>query len=361
MRPLSYRVNSQRIPIFIDETHESLIAHLKTVQKGGVVIDSKVAKAHDDLRAHLERMDKMSISYFEAKEENKNLEHLSILLTALLKKNIERDQILFAIGGGVTGDIAGFAAAIYKRGIAYIQVPTTLLSMVDSSIGGKVGINHPLGKNMIGAFHQPIAVLISLKFLETLPEKELVCGLGEIAKYAILRGDQFFDYLQSHTRQVFERNKPLLIKIIKTSIDTKKRYIERDVYENGIRAHLNLGHTIGHAIETATGYSVFKHGEAVLLGILAEAHIAMRMKLLKASSFEKILKLIRQLMSESNASINLDETIHSVLYDKKAKEGRVRFVLPTSIGSVTIRDDVTPRNISDAMKFVASENLFVLS
>jgi 3-dehydroquinate synthase len=361
MRPFSYRVNSQRIPIFIDETHESLLSHLKAVQRGGVVIDSRVAKAHLDLRNHIEQMDKMSVSLFEAKEENKNLEQLSILLTSLLKKNIERDQILFAIGGGVTGDIVGFAAAIYKRGINYIQVPTTLLSMVDSSIGGKVGVNHPLGKNMIGAFHQPIAVLISLKFLDTLPDRELICGMGEIAKYAILRGDQFFDYFQSHTTQVFERSKPLLMKIIKTSIDTKKRYIERDVYENGVRAHLNLGHTIGHAIETATGYSVFKHGEAVLLGILAEAHIAMRMKLLKASAFEKILKLVRQLMNESNASVKLDDTIHLVLYDKKAKGGRVRFVLPTSIGNVTIRDDITPRNISDAMKFVASENLFVLS
>lgn len=361
MRPLSYRANSQRIPIFIDETHESLLAHLKAVQRGAVVIDSRVAKAHEDVRAHIEQMDKMSINIFDAREENKNLEHLTFLLTALLKKNIERDQILFAIGGGVTGDLVGFAAAVYKRGIGYVQVPTTLLAMVDSSIGGKVGVNHPLGKNMIGAFHQPIAILISLKFLDTLPDRELVCGMGEIAKYAILRGDQFFDYFQSHTTQVFERSKPLLMKIIRTSIDTKKRYIERDMYENGIRAHLNLGHTIGHAIEAATGYSVFKHGEAVLIGILAEAHIAMRMKLLKASAFERILKLVRQLLNESNVNVKLEETMHLILYDKKAKAGRVRFVLPTSIGTVTIRDDVTPRNISDAMKFVASENLFVLS
>ncbi|MCL5266915.1 MAG: 3-dehydroquinate synthase [Bacteroidetes bacterium] len=360
MKTLSYRVNSSRVPIHIDDSDSVLLSLLRSASKPAVVVDSSVADLYKGLVKDIGNIDGAVVATFPATEENKNIEHAEELLTFFLQRNIRRDSTLFAIGGGITGDLSGFVAAIFQRGIEYVHVPTTLLAMVDSSVGGKVGVNHNLGKNMIGAFHQPSSIIMNTSFLETLPKEELICGLGEIAKYAVLRGEPFFEFVEKNTARLLNKEKKTLEKTIRISVDTKKRYVEKDMTEAGIRAHLNLGHTIGHAIESATGYGTFKHGEAVLIGLVAESHIAMHMKLLRPSSFERILKMVRQIARQSTAGVDMDQVLSRVNYDKKMKAGKVRFVLPTGIGRVVMRDDVSTKNVVAAMKFVAADGLLSL-
>ena len=361
MKALNYRVNSSRVPIYIVDSDSTLLAQLRGVTKAAVVVDSRVAELYKNLVSEIGGVDGTVITTFQAREENKNLDKLEGLLTFFFQKNIRRDSVLFAIGGGITGDLSGFAAAVFQRGIDYVQVPTTLLAMVDSSVGGKVGVNHNFGKNMIGAFHQPSSIIINTKFLETLPKEELICGLGEITKYAVLSGEPFFDFLEKNHVKLLNKEEKTLQRIIKMSVETKKRYVEKDVRESGIRAHLNLGHTVGHAIEAATNFNKFKHGEAVLIGLVAESHIAMHMKLLHPSHFERILKIVRQIARQSNEKVPLDEVLNRLNYDKKIKSGKVRFILPTGIGRVVIRDDVSTKNVTDAMKFVASDGLLSIT
>jgi 3-dehydroquinate synthase len=361
MRMLGYRVNSTRVPVYLGKSDSVFLAQMRSVRKAAVVVDSKIASLYKDLIAEMNAIDGIVIVNFNATEENKSLAKVEEIITYFLEKNIRRDSELFAIGGGITGDLAGFVAAVFQRGINYIHVPTTLLAMVDSSIGGKVGVNHGFGKNMIGAFHQPTMIVMNTKFLETLPKEELICGLGEITKYAVLNGEAFWEFLEKNYIKLFNKDERTLEKVIKMSFETKKRYVERDTKETNIRAHLNLGHTIGHAVEAATGYNRFKHGEAVLIGLLAEAHIAMHMKLLRPANFERILKMVRQVARQKNENVALEEVMNHLSYDKKMKSGKVRFVLPTGIGKVVIRDDVSTKNIVDSMKFVASDGLLSLS
>ena len=360
MKPLSYRVNSTRIPVYIGDSDSPLMSQLRSAQRAAVVVDSTVATLYKNLLDEISSVDAAVVSIFHATEENKCLGKVEELLTLFLEKNIRRDSVLFAIGGGVTGDLAGFVAAVYQRGIGYVHVPTTLLAMVDSSVGGKVGVNHSVGKNMIGAFHQPNSIVMNTKFLDTLPNEELTCGLGEIVKYAVLSGEPFFDFLEKNHLKLLNKEKRSLQKIVRMSVETKKRYVEKDPRELGVRTHLNLGHTIGHAIEAATGYTKFKHGEAVLMGLLAEAHIAMHMKLLRPSSFERILKMVRLIARRRDEQVSLEETLSRMAYDKKMKSGKVRFVLPNGIGKVVIRDDVPMNSVVDAMKFVAADGLLAL-
>ncbi len=361
MRVLGYRINSLRVPIYLGDAASQIMAQLRSVSKPAVVVDSSIADLYKDLMTEIEATNDAVVVAFQACEQNKNLGRMEEILTYFLEREIRRDSVLFAIGGGITGDLAGFVAAVFQRGIGYVQVPTTLLAMVDSSIGGKVGVNHDLGKNMVGAFHQPISIIMNTKFLETLPREELVSGLGEIVKYAILRGDHFFEFLEKNCVKLFNKDARTLERVIRMSIETKRRYVERDVKESGIRAHLNLGHTIGHAVEAATKYDRFKHGEAVLIGLVAEAHIAMHMKLLRPTNFERILKMVRLVARQREEKVAVEEVVSHLKYDKKMKSGKVRFVLPTGIGRVVIRDDVTQKNIIDSMKFVASDGLLSLN
>lgn len=361
MKPLSYRVNSTRIPVFVDGSDAPLMSQMRSAQKAAVVIDSKVASLYRNLVDEIDAVDGTVRAVFQACEENKNFDKVEELLTFFLERDIRRDSVLFAVGGGITGDLAGFVAAVFQRGIDYVHVPTTLLAMVDSSVGGKVGVNHSVGKNMIGAFHQPNAIFMNTKFLETLPKEELICGLGEIVKYAVLSGEPFFDYLEKNHVKLLNKDIKSMQKIVRMSVETKKRYVERDTMEAGIRAHLNLGHTVGHAIEAATNYNRFKHGEAVLVGLVAESHIAMHMKLLRPSSFERILKMVRRIANQRDDKVPVDEVLARLKYDKKVKGGKVRFVLPTGIGRVVMRDDVTTKNVTDAMKFVAADGMMALN
>jgi 3-dehydroquinate synthase len=349
------------VPIFVGDSASQITTQLRSATKPAVVVDSKIADLYKDLMTDVSSVNDSVVVVYQASEENKCLKKVEEILTYFLERNIGRDSVLFAIGGGITGDLSGFVAAVFRRGISYVHVPTTLLAMVDSSIGGKVGVNHDLGKNMIGAFHQPASIIMNTRFLATLPKEELICGLGEILKYAILRGDHFFDFLERDYVKLLNKDERTFERIIKMSVETKKLYVERDAKESGVRAFLNLGHTIGHAVEAATKYNRFKHGEAVLIGLVAEAHIAMHLKILRPTNFERILKMVRQVARQREDKVVLDDVLRHLKYDKKVKAGKVRFVLPTGIGKVVIRDDVTTKNIIDSMRFVASDGLLSLS
>ena len=361
MRIMNYRVNSMRVPIYIGNSISQLTAQLKAASRPAVVVDSKIAELYKDLLTDIGGINDCVIINFQASEQNKSLGKAEEILTFLLEKNIRRDSILFAIGGGITGDLSGFVAAVFQRGIDYVHIPTTLLAMVDSSVGGKVGVNHDFGKNLIGAFHQPVSIVMNTKFLETLPKEELICGLGEVVKYAVLRGEIFFEFLEKNYLKLINKDEKTLERIIKMSVETKKHYVERDTKEYGIRAHLNLGHTIGHAVEAATKYNKFRHGEAVLIGLVAEAHIAMHMRILGPTTFEKILKMVRLVARQREEKVFLDEILGHLKYDKKVRAGKVRFILPTGIGRVVIRDDVPSKSIVDSIKFVAADGLLSLN
>jgi 3-dehydroquinate synthase len=239
MKLMNYRINSLRVPIYVGDSALQLTSLLRSIPRPAVVVDSRIADLYKDLVADVGNINDSVVTVFQASEQNKSLDKVEEMITYFLERNIRRDSTLFAIGGGITGDLSGFVAAVFQRGINYVHVPTTLLAMVDSSIGGKVGVNHDLGKNMVGAFHHPASIIMNTKFLETLPKEELICGLGEIVKYAVLRGDQFFDFLEKNYMKLLNKDAKTLERIIKMSVETKKHYVERDTKEMGIRAHLN--------------------------------------------------------------------------------------------------------------------------
>jgi 3-dehydroquinate synthase len=268
----------------------------------------------------------------------------------LLKARFDRSSLLIAFGGGVVGDITGFVASTYMRGIRYIQIPTTLLAQVDSSVGGKTGVNHPLGKNMIGTFFQPSLVLVDLDTLRTLPKKEFYAGMAEIIKYGIIADEKLFDYLITDKEGIISL-KDSMVKIIKRSCEIKADVVSKDEKESGLRAILNFGHTIGHAIETVTGYRRFLHGEAVAMGMCAAADIAVRMKIFQRSDAKRIKELVKMynLPADIPGDLNVRDMINAMEIDKKVKAGKLRFILPEAIGKVRIEEDVDRDVIKEAL------------
>ena len=278
-------------------------------------------------------------------EEYKNLTEISRVYDVLLKERLERDSAIIALGGGVVGDMAGFVAATYLRGVPYVQVPTTLLAQVDSSVGGKTGVNHPLGKNLIGAFYQPRAVYIDPDLLSTLDEREIRAGLGEVVKYGIIWDPAFFEELEAGGASLTDTSSDLVIKLIERSCAIKAEVVSEDEREGGVRAILNLGHTFGHAIEALTNYSKYKHGEAVAIGMVMAGEFAHKLKICSEdvpSRIETLLKAVGLPTSLEGMGEGLGispmEFLQAIKLDKKVKAGILRFVLPEAIGSVCIRD-----------------------
>jgi 3-dehydroquinate synthase len=286
-----------------------------------------------------------------AGETQKSMNSTNAILTKMLKERVPRNACVIALGGGVIGDLAGFVAAIYQRGIKLVQVPTTLLSQVDSSIGGKVGVNHKLGKNMIGAFHQPVFVWTDIDCLKTLPLREMVCGMGEVVKYGIIRSAELFGFIDSHLDEILGLNREALINIQTQCAKIKAEVVSLDEKESGVRIILNCGHTIGHGLEAAGRYTLLKHGEAVLLGLVAESYISKEMGLLDAASYERILSLINRIpMKAKLSSLKISDVIKAISLDKKRISKKLRFVLPTTIGSVKVVEDVEPKLIQAVVK-----------
>jgi 3-dehydroquinate synthase len=280
-------------------------------------------------------------------EEYKDLLWVQHIYDELLKHKLDRSSALIALGGGVIGDITGFAASTYMRGISYIQVPTTLLAQVDSSVGGKTGVNHQLGKNMIGTFWQPRLVWIDIETVRTLPERELLAGLAEIIKYGVIWDRELFDFLECNKDKILNLHIDALMHIIKRSCEIKAEVVSKDERESGLRAILNYGHTIGHAVETVTEYKRFLHGEAVAIGMCIEARLSQDIGLIDNNQVLRIKRLIDLygLPSEMPMDINNNRIFSSMQLDKKAVAGELKFILPEKIGSVRIYKGATEKSI----------------
>jgi 3-dehydroquinate synthase len=271
-------------------------------------------------------------------EEHKTLSRVEEVIGTLLENRLDRSSAVVALGGGVVGDIAGFAASVFMRGIRFIQVPTTLLAQVDSSVGGKTGVNHVLGKNMIGTFWQPSLVWVDIETLKTLPGREVRAGLAEVIKYGVIWDRDFFRYLLDNRQGIAELDPGVLAHVVKRSCQIKAEVVSRDEREAGLRAVLNHGHTVGHALETVTGYGRYLHGEAVAIGMQVEALLSVKMGLLSpqdAESIEGILAAF-DLPSALPEGIDSEMLLDAMHLDKKARSGQIRFVLPEEIGSVRI-------------------------
>ncbi|HEX6138320.1 MAG TPA: 3-dehydroquinate synthase [Casimicrobiaceae bacterium] len=283
-------------------------------------------------------------------EAHKNAATLDDLLTRLLELRAERSTTLVALGGGVVGDIAGFAAAIYQRGVPFVQVPTTLLAQVDSSVGGKTGINHPLGKNMIGAFWQPRAVLIDTAVLATLPPRELRAGLAEVIKYGAIRDADFFSWLEANLPGLLSGDAAALTHAIHRSCAIKAQIVVADEREAGERALLNFGHTFGHAIEAAQGYGEWLHGEAVAAGMVCAARLSERACGLDPAATQRLVKLIAGAgLPTAPPSIAPDRWLDLMGRDKKVQAGTLRFVLLERLGNAVVRADVADALVASAL------------
>jgi len=280
-------------------------------------------------------------------EEYKDLHRIEHIYDELLGHRLDRSSGLVALGGGVVGDITGFAASTYMRGISYIQVPTTLLAQVDSSVGGKTGVNHKLGKNMIGTFWQPRMVWIDVDTLKTLPKRELLAGLAEVIKYGVIYDTELFEFLEANRDRILNLDNKAITHIIRRSCEIKADVVSKDERESGLRAILNYGHTIGHAVETATGYTRYLHGEAVAIGMHLEAKLSQLLKGIDDGQVFRIKALIDSygLPSEIPGDINRDDILSSMQLDKKAVAGKLKFILPERIGAVRIRKDISEKSI----------------
>jgi 3-dehydroquinate synthase len=284
-------------------------------------------------------------------EQYKTWETLNLIFDALLGAKCERNTTLIALGGGVIGDMGGFAAACYQRGMPFIQVPTTLLSQVDSSVGGKTAINHPLGKNMIGAFYQPKLVLADISTLDTLPDRELRAGLAEVIKYGLIRDPEFYDWLDANMEKLLARDKEALSFAVQRSCTNKAEVVAADERESGERALLNLGHTFGHAIETGMGYGEWLHGEAVAAGTLIAAELSCLMGWIDAVDVARIERIfLRAELPVTAPALGVDRYLELMSHDKKVQDGKLRLVLLRGIGKAVVSDAASTEQIAAAIK-----------
>ena len=273
-------------------------------------------------------------------EQYKTMEYLARVLDVLVANRFARDSVVLALGGGVIGDLAGFAAACYQRGVAFAQMPTTLLAQVDSSVGGKTGVNHPGGKNMIGAFHQPSVVFADTSTLRTLPQRELRAGLAEVVKYGLIFDRAFLDWIESNVDALLALDPAALAHAIHRSCELQADVVRRDERETGDRALLNLGHTFGHAIETATGYTQWLHGEAVAAGMVIAADMSARLGMLPAADVQRIRQLLQRIGLPVEAPrFGAQRALDCMRVDKKVKSGRIRLVLLEKLGTAKFTAD----------------------
>ncbi|MDZ7308858.1 MAG: 3-dehydroquinate synthase [candidate division KSB1 bacterium] len=319
-----------------------------------VVTDARVDVHHSEtvlasLRQAGLKVEKIVIP---AGEAHKTLATFEQIIARMLERKCDRQTVVLALGGGVVGDLAGFVAATYMRGIPLVQAPTTLLAQVDASIGGKVGVNHRLGKNMIGAFHQPRLVLIDPATLTTLPSREVVAGLAEVVKHAVIADAAYFEYLRAHLAAILALDQPVLVEVIRRSCEIKSAIVSRDEREAGSRALLNFGHTIGHALEAATGFERLRHGEAVWLGMLAEAYISHASGYLSADDFTRFEKFLRSLPLRLPCDgISMNELEHLMARDKKATAGAVRMVMLQRLGAAVLTAEWRAGSLPDAVRY----------
>ncbi len=357
-------LESQLVPVSLGERSYDIVIGSKLLQRLGLRLKefrpSKVAIISNDrvfplyrdivLESLQEQNIVPEVILIPDGEEYKDFFWTYHMHNKLLKARFDRNSLLIALGGGVIGDMTGFIASTYMRGVRYVQVPTTLLAQVDSSVGGKTGINHPLGKNMIGSFYQPSLVLADVDTLRTLPKREFYAGMAEIIKYGVIADRKLFDYLKANLDDIISLGDGI-VHIIKRSSEIKADVVEKDEREGGLRAILNFGHTVGHAIETVTGYTRFLHGEAVATGMCAAAELAVRMKIFDKEGAALIREIVElyHLPPDMPGDIGVTDIIAAMEIDKKTEAGKLKFILPESIGRVRIKEDIKKDLIKDVL------------
>ena len=363
MKPIKLKINTktQEYPIIIGSNLISSISKLAkknslNFKKCLLIIDKNVPKKIiSKIRKSLIKK-KLYIYFFKASEINKNQNSVNNILEILLKKNFSREDCLISIGGGITGDISSFAASLFKRGLKFINIPTTLLSQVDSSIGGKTGVNTKYGKNLIGTFYQPNLVISDIQFLKTLPKREVVCGYAEILKHSLIADKNFFNFLNKNSNKIFKLSSPFIEKAIYKSCKIKKNVVEKDEREEGLRKILNFGHTFAHAYEASLGYSKkLNHGEAVILGMKTALNFSLKNRLLTKNEYHLIINHIYK--SNLPSTINkffkikdLNRILSFMMKDKKNNLNKINLVLLKKIGSPIIDKKYSKKSLGLFLK-----------
>ena len=358
---LNLRTNTHKYPIIIGS---NLIEKFTRILKNNslqfkrclLIVDSNIPKKNiSEIKKSLGKKD-FYIYFFKANEVNKNMNYINKILDILLNKNFSRDDCLISVGGGITGDIAGFAASLFKRGMKFINIPTTLLAQVDSSIGGKTGVNSKYGKNLIGSFYQPDLVISDIKFLKTLPKREIVCGYGEILKHSLIANRNFYNFLNKNSSKIFNLCSPFIEKAIYESCKIKKKVVERDEKEKGLRKILNFGHTFAHAYEASLGYSKrLNHGEAVILGMQSALNFSLANNFIKKNEHDSIVNHMHDAKLPSNINKffrkkDLNKILSFMSKDKKNKTHRISLVLLKKIGSPIINKEYKKKSLGLFLK-----------
>jgi|TARA_B110000971_G_scaffold219608_1_gene261122 3-dehydroquinate synthase len=346
---LTVELGDRSYPIFIGSGLLSQPELLCRYVKGGtalIVSNTTIAPLYiEQIKTNL---DSQNIQHdcviLEDGEQFKTLEAVQTIITTLLEKKHNRQTTLIALGGGVVGDITGFAASVYQRGVNFIQIPTTTLSQVDSSVGGKTGVNHILGKNMIGAFHQPQCVIADISTLSTLPNREFSAGLAEIIKYGLIHDAKFFKWLEQNISKLMARDSDIIAQAILVSCQTKANIVSIDERESGIRAILNLGHTFGHAIEATMGYGNWLHGEAVAAGMVMAVDLSCRQQWIDNSLKQRTIDLLKNanLPVTSPTNMTVDQYMSAMSIDKKVINGTIQFILLKGLGEAIVTSDYNP-------------------
>lgn len=347
MITLDLQLPDTRYPIYIGHgllQQASLLTQHLPIPKVAIITNETIAPLYlASLESLLKQHNIQSFSVvLPDGEEYKTWETLNKVFDALLANNCERKTTLIALGGGVIGDMTGFAAACYQRGAPFIQIPTTLLAQVDSSVGGKTAINHPQGKNMIGAFYQPKAVIADMDVLASLPDRELSAGLAEVIKYALLGDTEFLVWLENNIEKLRAKESEALQYAVRRCCEMKADIVGQDEKETGVRALLNLGHTFGHAIETGLGYGTWLHGEAVAAGMMLAADVSKELGWLNTSDVERVASLLQRAGLPNRApDLGLDKWLSLMSHDKKVEAGKIRFILLNALGNAIIYSDVS--------------------
>jgi len=359
VQPLRVTLGDRSYPIHIGAGllhDEKLYAQYVSAKTVALVTDRAVARHYlEGVQAALERAGGRVVPILiDDGEQAKSWATLDHVIDALLAARCGRDSVVVALGGGVVGDLAGFAAAVYQRGIPFLQLPTTLLAQVDSSVGGKTAINHARGKNMIGAFHQPLAVIADVGVLDTLPDRELRAGLAEVIKHGFVLDLQFVGWLEANIAKLLARDRAALNHAVRRSCELKAQVVAADEREGGLRAILNFGHTFGHAIEAGMGYGEWLHGEAVAAGMVMAAELSKRAGLLRQEDADRVKALIAAAgLPVLGPKLAVERYLELMQVDKKAAGGEMRFILLDGLGHATLRADVDPQLIRDSIAAAA--------
>jgi 3-dehydroquinate synthase len=360
---VSVNLGERSYNIYIDVANLNIIGKLiqdmKVNQKVLMISDTTVGELYGlQLIKLLEELDFTAELYCVSPgEHSKSLDDAMKLYTKAITLGLDRNSVIIALGGGVIGDLSGFVAATYLRGIPFVQIPTSLLAQVDSSVGGKVAVNHPMGKNLIGAFYQPRAVVIDIDFLTSLPDRELYTGLAEVIKYGMIADKKFFTYLREHSQRILDKDSSILTEIVRRSCEIKACIVEEDECESSIRAILNFGHTIGHAIEANTDFSIYNHGEAVAIGMYGAALISNHLGRCSKITIDTLKHTLIQFNLPVYApECNVDDLFKLLYRDKKVLDNKINWVLLDEIGEVSICNQVPENIVKMALMEITQSN-----